>query len=85
LAEGWQELGPRLNVGRLADDGGDEDADGGAYQLAGVADALEALALDEGLAPVGKLVEEGLGIVFEDQAAERAGRVICVRRLMIEI
>ena len=68
-AQRGQQLGPRAQTAP-AHDGRDEYADGGAYELTRVADAAQALALDELLAPVGKLVEERLGVVLEYEAAE---------------
>jgi hypothetical protein len=76
LVQSGQELRPRAQA-TLGHNCGDQDADGGADQLTRVADAREALAFDVLLAPVGKFVEEGLGVVLQDETAQGTSRVIC--------
>ena len=75
LAESGQELGPRLQA-VLGDYGRYQYAYGGSDQLARVAYAEQALALYELFAVVGEFVEEGLGVVFEDEPAQGSRRVV---------
>ena len=81
LFEGFHDRDDHVHIGHLAGDGGDEDADSGSDQGAGVPDCGEALGLDEHGHLGRELGEVRLDVVLEDEAGQRPCGVILVSHL----